>query len=126
MGRFGFAGAATELRSRHLPMRRPQAGNGRFMARCAVQHFVKFLAGALLFVTPVAAEVSQDWMVCSGKLPAARPDQRVAACTAVIAAGGETPTNLAVAYCSRGVAHHARDQLDRAIADYNEAVRIAP
>jgi tetratricopeptide (TPR) repeat protein len=44
----------------------------------------------------------------------------------VIDAGGDTPANLAVSYCARGVTHQARDQLDHAIADYNEAIKIAP
>ena len=65
-------------------------------------------------------------MVCTGKVQVAQPDQQVAACTAIIEAGQETPTNMAVAYCARGVAFHARDQLNRAIADYDESVRIGP
>jgi len=95
------------------------------MDRCTIDH-IATLVGALFVVTPAVADVSRDRMVCSGEVPAAQPDQRVAACTAVIDAGGETPTNLAVAYCARGVAYQARDHLDRAIADYNESVRIAP
>jgi hypothetical protein len=91
------------------------------MGRCAVRHIVtaKFLVGALFVVTPADAQVSRHWMVCSGQVHTAQPDHRVAACTAVIEAGGETPTNLALAYCDRGVAYQARDQIDRAIADYN-------
>jgi hypothetical protein len=41
------------------------------MGRCAVQHIVtaKFLVGALFVVTPTAAQVSRDWMMCSGQVP---------------------------------------------------------
>jgi hypothetical protein len=101
----------------------------RSMRRDAVHRIIAmtYLVVTLFIVTPAAdAQISPDWIVCSGKAPAAQPDKRVAACTAIIEAGAETPTNLAAAYCSRGVAYQARDQLDRAIADYNESVRIAP
>jgi tetratricopeptide (TPR) repeat protein len=98
------------------------------MRRCAIHHIVatEFLAGALLIITPANAQMSRDWMVCTGKVQAAQPDQQVAACTAIIEAGQETPTNMAVAYCARGVAFDARDQFNRAIADYDESVRIGP
>jgi tetratricopeptide (TPR) repeat protein len=97
------------------------------MGRSAVSYIVtaKFLVGAVFVVTPADAQISRERMVCTGQVLAAQPDQRVAACTAAIEASGETPTNLAVAYCARGVAYHARDQLDRAIADYNEFIKIA-
>jgi tetratricopeptide (TPR) repeat protein len=100
----------------------------RSMRRCAVHRIVaaEFLAGGLLVITPASAQMSPDWMVCTGKVQAAQPDQQVAACTAIIETGQETSTNMAVAYCARGVAFHARDQLERAIADYDESVRIGP
>ena len=96
------------------------------MGRFVVQKVVTTKVLVALLMGSAAAQVSRDWMVCTGKLPAAPPDESVAACTAIIEARTETPANLAVAYCSRGVAHHARDRLDRALLDYQEAVRIAP
>src|SRR5262245_7477598 len=97
------------------------------MARRAIDHFVgrTTVVAVALFVTLDAAEMSTDWAVCSGTV-SVQPDQRVSACTAVIETVGGTPESLAIAYCSRGVAYHARNQLGPAIADYNEAVRIAP
>ena len=86
---------------------------------------VTFLAGLLFVVTPSHAQAPPDWMVCTGKVPA-QPDRQVAVCTALIEAGRETAANLAVVYCSRGVAHQARDKLEPAIADYDAAARIAP
>ena len=92
------------------------------MRCCAIVVTIMLPAGALLIMTPANAQMSRDWRVCTGKVQAAQPDQQVAACTAIIEAGQETPTNMAVAYCARGVAFHARDQLNRAIADYDESV----
>jgi Helix-turn-helix domain len=91
------------------------------MRCCAIVVTIMLPAGALLIMTPANAQMSRDWRVCTGKVQAAQPDQQVAACT-IIEAGQETPTNMAVAYCARGVAFHARDQLNRAIADYDESV----
>ena len=65
-------------------------------------------------------------------------DARLAACSAVIEAGGETPQGLAAAYVARAEAYEEKAQWDfdaylaagkyedRAIADYGEAIRLAP
>jgi hypothetical protein len=52
-------------------------------------------------------------MVCTGKV-FVQPDRQVTACAALIEAGRETAANLAVVYCSRGVAYQARDKLEPA------------
>jgi hypothetical protein len=101
------------------------------MRRCAIHHIVatEILAGALLIITPANAQMSRDWMVCTGKVQAAQPDQQVAACTAIIEAGQETPTNMAVAYCARGVAFDARSRpqsCDRLSRPLRESFRGRP
>src|ERR1700719_2304849 len=65
-------------------------------------------------------------------------DARLAACSAVIEAGGETPQGLAAAYLARAEAYEEKAQWDfdaylaagkyedRAIADYGEAIRLDP
>jgi tetratricopeptide (TPR) repeat protein len=50
-------------------------------------------------------------------------DEDIAACTRVIAAGRG---NLAWAYSSRGIAYLAKGDNDRAIADYDQAIRLDP
>jgi tetratricopeptide (TPR) repeat protein len=50
-------------------------------------------------------------------------DERIAACTRVIAAGRG---NLAWAYNNRGLAYRAKGDNDRAIADYDAAIRLDP
>ena len=61
------------------------------MCHAAIRQIItEALVCVLLVVTPVLAQVSREWMVCSGKDPDAQPDRRVAACTAIIEAIGET------------------------------------
>ena len=54
------------------------------------------------------------------------PDQSIAACARVIADDVETAANRAVAYENRGNANYSKKDYDRAIADYNEAIRLDP
>src|SRR5215831_12973688 len=49
-------------------------------------------------------------------------DERIDACTRVISASKSG--NLAWAYRNRGLAWHAKGDEDRALADFNEAVRV--
>jgi tetratricopeptide (TPR) repeat protein len=68
----------------------------------------------------------------------ATSDDRIAACTAVIAAGAAAPKDLAAAFFARGNAYREKADWDfeaylaegmyedRAIADYDEALRLDP
>jgi tetratricopeptide (TPR) repeat protein len=53
-------------------------------------------------------------------------DQRVAACTAVIQSGAETPQALALAFSNRGHAYRINGDYPRALQDFNEAIRRVP
>jgi tetratricopeptide (TPR) repeat protein len=53
-------------------------------------------------------------------------DLIISGCTAVIQSGHETPQNLATAFNNRGVAYASKRQLDRAIQDLDQAIRINP
>src|SRR5665811_2097243 len=53
-------------------------------------------------------------------------DDRLAACSSIIDAKSESGRSLAGAYCSRGFAFTEKGELDRAIADYNTAIRFDP
>lgn len=66
----------------------------------------------------------QIWQTCIGATTA--PDDRVAACSAVIDAKAETGRKLAAAYCNRGHGLTEKRELDRALADLDEAVRLDP
>jgi tetratricopeptide (TPR) repeat protein len=56
----------------------------------------------------------------------ASPDDQIAACTAVIRSGIPNDKELAALFNYRGVAYKAKGDLDRAIADYTEAIRRDP
>lgn len=53
------------------------------------------------------------------------PDRRIAACSQIIKSKGGA-IGLALAYSYRGLARQAKGNLDQAIADYTEAIRIDP
>jgi tetratricopeptide (TPR) repeat protein len=58
--------------------------------------------------------------------PAADPDLSVSGCTALIESGHETRQKLAIDFFNRGNAYVAKDQNDRAIEDFDQAVRLNP
>ena len=53
-------------------------------------------------------------------------DEKIAACTRSINSGFWKGPNLAWAYTNRGIAYRAKGQPDRAIADYDQAIRLNP
>src|SRR5450756_616770 len=82
------------------------------------------LGAALVLVHPLMATAQADrsWQTCIGATTAA--DDRVSACSAAIDAHVETGRKLAAAYCNRGHGLTEQRELDRALADLNEAVRL--
>jgi tetratricopeptide (TPR) repeat protein len=58
--------------------------------------------------------------------PAPDPDLSISGCTAMIQSGHETQQKLAVDFYNRGLAYTLKDQYDRAIEDFDEAIRINP
>jgi len=52
------------------------------------------------------------------------PDVSIAACTRLIGAGTVRGSQLADLYAARGNAYQAQSDFDRAIADYDEAIRV--
>ena len=53
-------------------------------------------------------------------------DQRITACTHVIQDRTETAGNRAIAYVTRGVAYKDNKDFERAIADFDEAIKLDP
>jgi len=51
-------------------------------------------------------------------------DRLIRACTAIIRSGRETPDGLSRAFFNRGRAWSDRGDYDRAIADFNQAIRL--
>ena len=88
----------------------------------------------LLAVAPAYAQSTAGAEICAASDDAAvSPEQRIAACTAVIDAAKDRPAEASAALTHRGSANWyinkmsaAFADLDRAIADFNEAIRLSP
>src|SRR5580658_4163119 len=80
--------------------------------------------GAML-AAPTHAELSRPWTWCVNK-EKAPPDLQINGCTTVIQSGTETQKNLSIAFNNRGNAYRTKEDNDRAIADYNESIRLNP
>ena len=70
----------------------------------------------LVVAGPAAAD---DAMLCSSETG----DVRIAACTRAINSGAGRPS---INYNNRGYAYRDKGDTDRAIADFNEAIRLDP
>jgi tetratricopeptide (TPR) repeat protein len=80
-------------------------------------------AALLLLAAPSAAfaDPADDWKVCA----ATDADRAIVACTALIG-GNLTAIDLADAFYNRGNAYYAKGAYDRAIVDYDSAIRSNP
>jgi len=79
------------------------------------------LTSALLG-TAAAQTLDQQWAWCRDDYS----ERLIHACTAVIRSGRQTPDNLARAFFNRGRAWAEKGQYDRAIQDFDEAIRLDP
>ena len=69
------------------------------------------------------AKRDRDWDACNGS----DADASIAGCTNVLSRGKrETQSDRATAYNNRGWSYSQKDDHDRAIADYDEAIRLDP
>jgi tetratricopeptide (TPR) repeat protein len=70
------------------------------------------------------AESAQDqdanWTLCT----VSDPDIRIVGCTAIIQAGAERAEKLAIAFNNRGLAYDRKGEYDRAVEDYDQAIRL--
>lgn len=81
---------------------------------------------ALAVVTSFAnAQLSPQWQSCTGN-PGIDWDQQIKSCTELIQSGKELKENLAIAFYNRGLAYENKEDYERAIADYSEAIRLDP
>lgn len=65
---------------------------------------------------------AENWARCTGD----DPDLRISGCGAIIRAGGESMTSLAIAYNNRGIAYNGKRNYDMAIDDYTKVIGLAP
>ena len=83
------------------------------------------LAAMMLLAAPAGAELSKEWRWCTGK-DNASIDLVIRSCTSVIRSGREPAEHLATAFYNRATAHRIQGWYDRAIQDYDEAIRLDP
>src|SRR5882724_6153973 len=84
------------------------------------------LGAAFALPNPPKAAAGDDpaWQACVGSATA--PGDRVATCNTVIEGRTETGKRLAAAYCNRGHGLTEKRELDAALADLNEAIKLDP
>ena len=77
-----------------------------------------------LAAAPAAAQTPQQRELCY-KTTAA-DEQTISSCTAVIQGGKESPQDLGTAYYNRGIGYQNKKDYDRALSDYDQALRLRP
>ena len=80
----------------------------------------------IVMLGSAAAQSSRSWAWCVNQGGTFSADQRINGCTSIIQSSRETRRNVAIAYYSRGLAYYDKGDDDRAIAEYNEAIRLDP
>ena len=85
------------------------------------------LAGAMA-ILPLPASAVSDQQVdqCENKSKVYSLDIVVVACTAAIQSGQWSGKDLVWAYVGRGTGYRGKGDLDRAIADFNQAITLDP
>jgi tetratricopeptide (TPR) repeat protein len=77
-------------------------------------------AALCAIIAPAAAASRADWDACES----GDPDRVIACCTRIIQSPGATAKDTAIPHYNRGVAYKNKDDLDRSIADFAEAIRL--
>jgi tetratricopeptide (TPR) repeat protein len=109
--------------------------SGPVLAACeheppGLMRFLMYIGAALMAIVAITALASftmpaAQWRTCAGK-PGIDQDTRIGSCTALIQSSQERVRDRAFAYDKRGNAWRDKDDLDRAIADYSEAIGLDP
>jgi tetratricopeptide (TPR) repeat protein len=80
----------------------------------------------LLLAAAAPAEAQNYRQLSQWCFGTATDAQTILGCDAVIRWARETPRDAAAAFYNRGIAHRNTGQLDRAIDDYSQALRLRP
>jgi tetratricopeptide (TPR) repeat protein len=72
------------------------------------------------------AQASTDQVQCANQDRALAPDLMIKSCTALIDGGTQSGRLLSAAHYNRGLAYRGTGDNDRAVADFNEAIRADP
>jgi tetratricopeptide (TPR) repeat protein len=93
------------------------------MVVVAAKHLSLILTGVVLAGASAFAQTPQERAWCEGE-DAVTIDQRIEGCSAVIKAARDKGDRLAEAFNNRGIGYRLKGEHDRAIQDYNQAIRI--
>jgi tetratricopeptide (TPR) repeat protein len=85
-----------------------------------------WLVLAALLASSASAQTRDEHLRACAGLGGEDPDARIKACSAVVAGGQEGNDRLAAVFFNRGNAYVAMHQLWRAIADYDQVIRLKP
>jgi carboxyl-terminal processing protease len=88
------------------------------------------ICGILLLITVqlngsafAQSDLAQAWTWCVNQ-DKASPDLQIGGCTTVIQSGKLSQQNLTISFNNRGNAYLAKSDYDRAIADYDQAIKL--
>src|SRR5215831_5870251 len=83
------------------------------------------LLSSCVLISTCWAQSSDNLKKCYESVPN-NPDLALRNCTAAIQSGKLSRENLAIAFSSRGSAYGKKGDLDRAIQDYDQYIRLDP
>jgi tetratricopeptide (TPR) repeat protein len=84
-----------------------------------------FLVVVALVLVKANCQTSEELAWC-GSSGALVPDLVIGGCSAVIQSTGKTTETLAVAFNNRGMAFRLKGEYERAITDYDQAIKLNP
>jgi tetratricopeptide (TPR) repeat protein len=83
------------------------------------------VATLLLLPAAVGAQTrDENWSRCGD--PNGNPDLVIGACTALIQSGRESTADLATAFYNRGTSRGRKSENDKALEDFDQAIKLAP
>jgi len=91
----------------------------------SVKAFIFAGVFALMAVCGIAGPASAQYESCTGN-PGIDWDIQIGSCTAAIQSGRWQGKDVAWAFQNRGIVYKNKGQYDRAIEDYNQAIRLNP
>ena len=73
-------------------------------------------------LTLVAAVRADDWDDCNSAVP----DKIISGCAGIIEKNARSPADMSKAYARRGEWHRSRNMPDKALADFEQALKLDP